>query len=295
MEIKVTYILFDIQSVAYLNDHDCFTPSSVIFPGGGLWFNTTLGYAEAGKYIYDYAIELNQRGDYFPIWGTCLGFELLGYLSAKNIEIRADCKSQKVSLPLEFKADFQTSRMFKQCPSEVIEILRTKPVTPNFHNYCITEKNLTAFGLADQWQVMSVNNDNQAAAPVQFISTMEHRKYPFYGVQFHPEKVLYEWVENYNISHMAEAAQASQYFARFFVEECRQSKHAFANYTEENRHLIYNFPITFSALKGSTYQQVYMFQEDVDYPSSDSFRTGGCLWLMIILLLAVVHAVNQLI
>lgn len=42
---------------------------SVLFPGGGLWFNTTLGYAEAGRYIYDIARELNEAGDYFPIWG----------------------------------------------------------------------------------------------------------------------------------------------------------------------------------------------------------------------------------
>lgn len=240
-----------------------------------------MGYAEAGRYIYDIAKVLNAKGDYFPIWGTCLGYELLGYLAAGSTEIRSDCKSQKVSLPLEFKEDFQESRLFKECPSDVINILRTKHVTPNFHNYCITEKNMTEFGLDKEWRVMSLNDD-QSEVPVRFISTMEHRTYPFYGVQFHPEKVLYEWVENYNISHLAEAAHASQYFSRFFVEECRKSSHAFSSFQEENRHLIYNFPVTFSALKGSTYQQAYMFKEDVDYPTSDSGRLGGLLTLTLL-------------
>lgn len=205
----------------------------------------------------------------------------MGYISANNVDIRTDCKSQKVALPLEFKEDFTESRLFGSCPADVIEILKTKPVTPNFHNYCITEKNITTYKLDGEWRVMSLNDD-QSNEPVRFISTMEHRHYPFYGVQFHPEKVLYEWVENYNITHLTEAISASQYFARFFVNEAKKSNHSFPDFSEENRHLIYNFPVTFTALKGSTYQQAYMFQHDVDYPTDDAIQHGG--FNMIVLL-----------
>ena len=65
----------------------------ILLPGGATWFNQTNGYSEAGRFMYDIAMEMNDRGDFFPIWGTCLGFELLTYLSAKNVEHRADCKS----------------------------------------------------------------------------------------------------------------------------------------------------------------------------------------------------------
>lgn len=150
---------------------------------------------------------------------------------------------------------------------------------------------MTAFGLNDEWRVMSLNDD-ESSDPVRFISTMEHRKYPFYGVQFHPEKVLYEWVENYNISHLAEGAMASQYFARFLVEEARKSSHAFPNYEEELRHSIYNFPITFSAERGSTYQQVYMFKEDVDYPTSATIRLGGSITLALLICLISIHGIH---
>ena len=33
---------------------------SVLFPGGGLWFNSTQGYSEAGGYIYDLANAFNR-------------------------------------------------------------------------------------------------------------------------------------------------------------------------------------------------------------------------------------------
>lgn len=83
---------------------------------------------------------MNENGDYFPLWGTCLGFELLTYLSANGSEHRASCYSQSQSLPLEFKSDFRSSRLFGAASDEVIGILQNEPVTSNFHQFCVTEK-----------------------------------------------------------------------------------------------------------------------------------------------------------
>lgn len=112
----------------------------ILLPGGATWFNQTNGYAEAGRKIYDIAKEMNERGDYFPLWGTCLGFELLTYLSASGNEHRAICSSSNQALPLIFKDDFLSSRMFKFAPKRIITILKEDPVTSNFHQYCVTEK-----------------------------------------------------------------------------------------------------------------------------------------------------------
>lgn len=49
------------------------------------------------------ANEFNNQGDYFPIWGTCLGFELMGYIENNMEEIRVDCQSNNQALPLKFK------------------------------------------------------------------------------------------------------------------------------------------------------------------------------------------------
>lgn len=109
---------------------------------------------------------------------------------------------------------------------------------------------------------MSVNNDWNG---LEFISTLEHRRYPFYGVQFHPEKNLYEWVRNKNISHTAHAIRASQFFSDFFVNEARKSDNHFKDAKTEDQHVIYNFPPEFTGAKGSSYEQSYLFSADVNY------------------------------
>lgn len=73
-----------------------------MLPGGATYFNQSDGYHDAGRFIYEIATDLNRNGVYFPIWGTCLGMELLVYLSAKGYEPRTYCSSMGQSLPLEF-------------------------------------------------------------------------------------------------------------------------------------------------------------------------------------------------
>lgn len=45
---------------------------------------------------------MNNNGDYFPLFGICLGFELLTYVAANRIEHRTHCNSINQPLPLEF-------------------------------------------------------------------------------------------------------------------------------------------------------------------------------------------------
>lgn len=75
----------------------------VLFPGGATYFNQSDGYADAGQHIYEIAQELNDAGDYFPIFGTCLGFELIVILASGRgkEENRVTCYSFE-NLPLEF-------------------------------------------------------------------------------------------------------------------------------------------------------------------------------------------------
>lgn len=70
-------------------------------------------------------------------------------------------------------------------------------------------------GIAEKLNVLSMNTVDD----VTFVSSMESTKYPFYGVQFHPEKNLYEWVNGKKIPHNMQAVLVTQYFANFFVNE----------------------------------------------------------------------------
>ncbi|XP_061402619.1 gamma-glutamyl hydrolase [Musca vetustissima] len=232
--------------------------NGVLLPGGATYFNQSNGYADAGRHIYEIAMEINDNGTYFPVWGTCLGYELLVYLSANGTEPRTYCSSSAQPLPLEFKEDFQQSRMFRNASPEVIDILKNYPVTANFHMYCFTEETFATMKLDTLWRVMSLNHDWDGS---EFISSIEHKKYPFYGVQFHPEKNLYEFVQNRNITHTTLAIKASQYFADFFVGETRRNRQFFKNQTEETEALIYNYAPKYTGAIGSSFMQQYLFDE----------------------------------
>ncbi|XP_014209476.2 chitobiosyldiphosphodolichol beta-mannosyltransferase-like [Copidosoma floridanum] len=232
--------------------------NGVLFPGGTTYFNQTDGYADAGECIYEIAKKLNRNNTHFPIWGTCLGFELLTYLEASRREHRETCSSSSQAIPLEFTKNFRNSRMFKDVPADVVDVLREKKVTVNFHQYCVTYEALAKVNLTEEFHIISYNHDRNDK---KFISTFEHVAFPFYGVQFHPEKIQFEWVKGKNISHSFDAIKANRYFADFFVNEARKNFNHFSNVKEENEALIYNYPVTFTGLKGSPFEQCYMFKK----------------------------------
>ncbi|XP_028039007.1 gamma-glutamyl hydrolase A-like, partial [Bombyx mandarina] len=232
--------------------------NGVLIPGGATYFNQSNGYADAGQHIYELAIEMNDAGDYFPIFGTCLGFELLVILASGRgkKENRITCHSFG-NLPLDFTSDFRSSKMFREVPEDVADILANQDVTINAHQFCIVDENLKAYNLTDDWRVTSHSNDEYG---VQFIATIEHTRYPFYGVQFHPEKNAFEWKRSKNYAHSLDSIKANRYFMNFFVKECRKSTHTFVNQAEENRYVIYNYEPKFTGVLGSAFHQCYFFE-----------------------------------
>lgn len=80
----------------------------VLFPGGDASFRKserTDGYADAGQHIYEIAINMNDEGDYFPIFGTCLGFQYLIILASGTRNDKHQNKkncSSKSNQPLKF-------------------------------------------------------------------------------------------------------------------------------------------------------------------------------------------------
>lgn len=232
--------------------------NGVLFPGGATYFNQSDGYADAGQYILEIAKEMNDAGDYFPIFGTCLGFQLLIILESGRgtPENRNTCYSYD-NLPLNFTEDFRSSKMFKNAPEDIITLLKNEDVTVNYHQFCILDENLESYNLTDDWRATSYSDD---AYGVTFIASMEHRRYPFYGVQFHPEKSAFEWKLSKNYPSTVEAVKANRYFMDFFGQECRKSSHAFASASEENSYVIYNYEPHFTGVLGSAYHQCYMFE-----------------------------------
>ncbi|XP_017043413.1 gamma-glutamyl hydrolase A [Drosophila ficusphila] len=232
--------------------------NGVLLPGGATWFNQTNGYADAGEHLIQLAIEQNDQGIFMPVWGTCLGMELMVYKLANGTEHRISCQGKGIALPMEFKEDFNKSRLFASISDDVVAAMIKENVTYHWHQYCYTEKDFERDLLNETWRVISLNHDWDGN---EFISTMEHIKYPFYGVQFHPEKPLYEFTKT-SIPHTEAAVLSGQFFADFFVNEARKSNQSFTNATEQARTLIYNYKPEYTSILGSSYIQQYLFTND---------------------------------
>jgi gamma-glutamyl hydrolase len=215
--------------------------NGMFFPGGGAMMS------DGAKYMYERAITANDAGDYFPIWGTCLGFEWLMMATSHNDNILdSTFDSEDYSIPLNFTNAVRDSRLFAG-NKEIVSILATEPVTFNAHMAGIAADHFERTqSLSSFYRVISTNNDRVGW---EFISTVEAYEYPIYGSQWHPEKNIFEWGqvdgEPYEtINHSPDAVKIAQYTANFFVQEARKNFHKFQTPEEEDAHLIYNYTPT---------------------------------------------------
>ncbi len=124
--------------------------------------------------------------------------------------------------------------------------------------------------LTSFYRVLAINEDREG---VQFISSMEGIQYPVYAQQWHAEKVRrsnpfvlftlqpqFEWTIDEDINHDASAIYAMQYFANFFVNECRKSLHSFPDQDTESKALIYNYSPVFTGINpDASFVQSYIF------------------------------------
>jgi len=69
--------------------------------------------------LIELAIEANDKGDFFPVWGTCLGFEVMMISIAKNTTILTTFNSTNHSMKLKFFEKATKSDIFKDMPERM--------------------------------------------------------------------------------------------------------------------------------------------------------------------------------
>ncbi|XP_069710258.1 gamma-glutamyl hydrolase isoform X3 [Phaenicophaeus curvirostris] len=150
--------------------------NGVLFPGGGVDLKTS-EYARVAKIFYHKALEANDKGDYFPIWGTCLGHEELTYLTSGEV-LLVRTSTDGFALPLNFTSAAKDSRLFKNFPDDVLHAFATEPLTSNFHMWSLSMENFTKNEkLRNFYNVLTTNTNDG----VEFISTMEGWEINFFS------------------------------------------------------------------------------------------------------------------
>merc|ERR1711924_362021 len=116
------------------------------------------------------------------------------------------------------------SHFLRQMPSQVYEILTHRPVTTNLHHDGVLPSSFRANSKLNAFfNMLSTNVDRKE---LEFVSTMEARRYPILATQWHPERNQFEWSVVNNISHTAAAVAANSWMALRFVDEARRNVRA---------------------------------------------------------------------
>ena len=237
--------------------------NGLIFPGGSalLWDDDTTHTALsnmtlAGQYLIELAVEANKNGDYFPVWGTCLGYELMMIAISNDKDVLDRLNSSNHVLKLEYVSD--ESRIFKTLDPTLKNYSETVETLYFNHHYGITPENfLNNFILTEEFFISSISHTDNGTA---FVASIESKKYPFYGIQFHPEKSPFEWKKDVYASHTLEAVEISQHLGDFLIDEARKNFHKFESETIADTYTIYNYdPVKVS----ESFMECYFFPKPV--------------------------------
>ena len=215
----------------------------VLFTGGGLSLGLNTTYDRTAMRIFEHVQTANAgrppSDPAIALWGTCMGFQLLNVLAARSRSVLTSgvFDSEGLNLPLQLTDAGRASRFYSGMPPPVRAIFTEQNVTVNLHHDGVTPDTIARTpALSQFYTVVSTNRDRKGQA---FASTIEAKRFPIYGVQWHPERPQFEWTTDRRIAHSAAAVEANSWTARFFVEQARHSPNAFANATAEHDALIY--------------------------------------------------------
>lgn len=191
--------------------------NGVLFPGGGG------DYLEYGRTIMNKLIEYNDEGMFYPAWGTCLGFEnMLIWASDRDTDILEPYYAHAISLTLDFVVEPSETEMFAALGEDAYKF-ETDAVTLNSHSWGVNPDSFTTDkSLSEFYRLTSVSYEpgNEPADARPFGASMEAFDYPFFGTQFHPEKILAMFYDM-GINHTWESIKLNRYFTDHFMSYAR--------------------------------------------------------------------------
>jgi len=132
--------------------------------------------------------------------------------------------------------------------STIIKQLSTQNSTINNHEWSLPAVDV----FANDYRTLSFTISPMGQ---KFVSSMEQKSKPIYGMQFHAEKPIFEWIRE-NINHTFENVLAMSYFSHFVVSEAVKNNHVF----DENfpLNLIYGYSASYTGNQG-VFEQTYFF------------------------------------
>jgi gamma-glutamyl hydrolase len=205
-----------------------------------------------------------ENGTVFPVWGTCMGFQLAALAVSGDDDIFAKFNGPDMTSALELTNAAAASRMLRSIPADVLVHMTTsqRAIYEN-HEYGFDPKDWASDAkLAKAFGEPIATDVDADGAP--FVALVEGAPgVHVYGSQFHPEKPLGEWDPTLHIPHDGGAVRVAQALANWFVSETRRSdrRPESGGYTEDDL-VMANYQTTFvgkGGYVGTLYDEIYVF------------------------------------
>jgi len=223
--------------------------NGVCLPGGhtNIWTSTTgldkreSEYTKAGKRLIKLALELNKNGNYFPILGICLGFELLAAAIGETLDIVEPCEfCCNYCTTLEYCKESQDAKILKAFSEEQLKKLQNEKLSFNYHSFMIDyDKFIKNKKLNEFFRVVSLSPSQENH--FKFVSTIEARNYPFYAVQHHPEWSFHDfYFPKTNVICNSDTVNIGKSLGNFFLNEARKNKNEYLDKVDLKNKLLVN-------------------------------------------------------
>jgi len=235
----------------------------LLFPGGAITLQPGTLFFETSKYLFEHVIDLNKRGVWFPIHGTCLGFELLHILVAKSVDVLQSFNSSNCRSNLIFTKTALQSRLFQNFTGAMFEAASHKKIAVEHHVYGVSPQAYSLYPSLHQFfTILSTSEDLQGKT---YISSVEGIDFPISGTQFHPEKPVFEWKSGQEISHDPQAILLAQMIANALITESKKNDRLVPEDSKLHSLLIYNHVPVYISDQSVSFEQVYIFNANPIY------------------------------
>lgn len=233
--------------------------NGVILPGGGTNLQNEDGslteYSRKGKIIMDKVKDMNDQGIYYPLWAVCLGFQEITVIEAPYQDVLKTnfFDSYNVANNVTFTASFDDSKLYRKMPQDLVNAIQRENITFNSHHDGVLPETYQNFQELKEYYLIAVAYDNKG---VEYAATIEHKRYPIYGVQYHPEKNAFIWSPKLVVPHSPTAVELEQYYSNFFVGEAKKNMNHFESDDESFPLMIENAKVELTTTES---QDIYVF------------------------------------
>lgn len=192
--------------------------NGIVFMGDPSALNTESAYYKASKYIIDKVKEIYDSSEgktKIPILSVGNDLTLLTAIMTNKFDY---IQNNKIiienSLVFQEVTKVRTYDLFKELDPEDVVNISTSPICANKLEYLITKENfVNTKELTDQFDLLATARSRE----IEYVAVIQDKKYPFYGISFHPEKIVFEQYYQYFVPDSFEAIKAARLIGNSFT------------------------------------------------------------------------------